>query len=102
MPWPPRAVAANPAGHLSCAMRQLVTWMGPQYAPRQKDYSNMKPEKGRILVVDDDREIRTLLEDFFIAEGHEVATLPSAVDALKALGTDGSADFDVIFTDLKM
>ena len=37
--------------------------------------------KGRIVVVDDDREMRALLEDFYRSDGYEVTAFPVATDA---------------------
>jgi CheY-like chemotaxis protein/nitrogen-specific signal transduction histidine kinase len=41
----------------------------------------------RILVVDDDKDIRQLLEDRLVAMGYEVATETDGLRALKAIGT---------------
>jgi two-component system response regulator HydG len=69
----------------------------------------MKEAKGRILVVDDEQEMRSLLEDYFKGEGYEVHTFPLATAALEALGPTGplgasqtDGDIDVIITDIKM
>ena len=63
----------------------------------------MKDSKGRIAVVDDDREMRILLEDFLISEGYQVVAFPLATEALQALSPGGSlspdrreGDIDVI------
>ncbi|MEN9723580.1 MAG: hypothetical protein RJB38_1566 [Pseudomonadota bacterium] len=65
--------------------------------------------KGRVLVVDDDQEMRSLLEDSLSAEGYWVATFPNAVSALEALGRKGSlsvetpeGDIDLLISDIKM
>lgn len=69
----------------------------------------MKESKGRIVVVDDEQEMRSLLEDFFHGEGFEVQTFPLATTALEALAPGGThasdqsaGDIDVIITDIKM
>ncbi|MEK6579391.1 MAG: sigma-54 dependent transcriptional regulator [Bdellovibrionota bacterium] len=69
----------------------------------------MKDSKGRIAVVDDDREMRILLEDFLISEGYQVVAFPLATEALQALSPGGSlspdrreGDIDVILSDIKM
>ncbi len=69
----------------------------------------MKDPKGRIIVVDDEQEMRALLEDFFRGEGYEVHSFPLATTALEALGAGGThaadradGDIDVIITDIKM
>src|SRR5262245_14537146 len=61
----------------------------------------MKEPKGRVLAVDDDAEMRTLLQDFLGREGYQVTAMPSAVAALEAIRADPSA-FDVIVSDIKM
>lgn len=69
----------------------------------------MSEIKGRIVVVDDEKEMRSLLEDFFGKEGFEVFSFPLASDALEALGAGGKlgpdrddGDIDVIISDIKM
>lgn len=69
----------------------------------------MSDSKGRIVVVDDDREMRSLLEDFLSNEGYSVHTFPVATDAIHALGAGGSlssdkveGDIDAIISDIKM
>ncbi|MGE4106507.1 MAG: sigma-54-dependent transcriptional regulator [Bacteriovoracia bacterium] len=69
----------------------------------------MKDFKGRIVIVDDDKEMRSLLEDFAVHEGYDVRVFPLAADALSALGPDGelnasteSGDVDVIISDIRM
>lgn len=60
---------------------------------------------GHILVVDDDAEMRSLLQDFLQAEGYKVSPFPLAVDALAALRSDFEAkngEVDMIITDLNM
>lgn len=69
----------------------------------------MKNPKGRIIVVDDDGEMRSLLEDYFRSEGFDIHCFPLATTALEALGPNGShsqeksdGDIDVIISDIKM
>jgi len=56
--------------------------------------------KGRILVVDDERSMREMLEIFLGREGYEVAGYSSASDALDGLARD--QEFDLIITDINM
>jgi two-component system response regulator PilR (NtrC family) len=56
--------------------------------------------KGRILVVDDERSMREMLEIFLGREGYEVAGYSSASDALEGLARD--QEFDLIITDINM
>jgi DNA-binding NtrC family response regulator len=60
----------------------------------------MKTGKARILVADDEKDIRDLLQDFLSARGYDVSTFPSATPALKALRE--GAQVDVVISDLKM
>lgn len=60
----------------------------------------MKTEKkGRILVVDDERDICRALEFLLSRDGYEVSTAGGGEEALKAIETD---DFDLVISDLKM
>ncbi len=62
--------------------------------------------KGRILAVDDDKEIRSLLQDFLTKDGYEVTTLPSAMEALKLLRAQANIplgpSFDLVISDIHM
>jgi DNA-binding NtrC family response regulator len=65
----------------------------------------MSGTHGHILVIDDDKEMRSLLSDFLEAEGYRVSTFPLAVEALQALRGDFekvSGEVDLIITDLNM
>jgi two-component system response regulator PilR (NtrC family) len=57
------------------------------------------PTAAKILVVDDERSIRELLEIFLKKEGFEVQTGKSAEEALEMTKT---VDFDLIVSDIKM
>jgi len=57
------------------------------------------PAPPRVLVVDDERSIRELLEIFLKKEGFEVRTASAAVEALELAR---SAEFDLIVSDIKM
>jgi two-component system response regulator HydG len=65
--------------------------------------------KGRIVVIDDEREMRSLLEDFLTAEGYQVHAFPVATAALEAMSPGGSlaldkedGDIDLVVSDIKM
>ncbi len=64
--------------------------------------------RGHLVVIDDDREMRSLLDDFLKNEGYRVTQFPLAVDALAAfrrggaLFWEGDGAVDVVITDLKM
>jgi two-component system response regulator HydG len=68
-----------------------------------------KSQKGRIVVVDDDGEMRALLTDFLKSQGFHVLTFRLASEALKALSPQGelsrnteAGDLDLIISDIKM
>ena len=68
-----------------------------------------QPVRGRIVIVDDDKQMRSLLEDFFTSEGYLVKTYPLANEALLALAQGGElakeneqGDIDVVISDVKM
>jgi two-component system response regulator HydG len=69
----------------------------------------MKDTKGRILIIDDDREMRSLIQDFLVNEGYEVQAFPKATAALEALSKTGSlaqdrpeGDIDLVISDIMM
>ena len=69
----------------------------------------MKESKGRILVVDDEQEMRSLIEDYLNKEGYEAICSSSAVEALEALAPGGhlgpeheQGNIDLIISDIKM
>jgi DNA-binding NtrC family response regulator len=53
----------------------------------------------KVLVVDDEVEMLTLLRNYLTREGYDVRTAPSAETALQLLEDQ---DFDVVLTDLRM
>ena len=55
----------------------------------------------RILIVDDEREIRELQAEYLLARGYEVATAASGAEALRLL-QDRSASFDLAIVDWQM
>jgi two-component system, NtrC family, response regulator PilR len=55
--------------------------------------------KARILIVDDERSMRELLEIFLKKEGFNVTTAPGAEQALQIIKT---TEFDLIISDIKM
>ncbi|NMO21839.1 sigma-54-dependent Fis family transcriptional regulator [Pyxidicoccus fallax] len=54
---------------------------------------------GRVLVVEDEREMRVMLEKGLTRRGFTPVALPSAAEALTRLADE---DFDVVLTDLRM
>ena len=57
------------------------------------------PTAARLLIVDDERSIRELLEIFLRKEGYEVRTAPSVSEALTVIK---SIEFDLIVSDIRM
>jgi DNA-binding response OmpR family regulator len=53
----------------------------------------------KILVVDDEAELRALLDKSFSREGHEVVTVPDGAQALEQAQADG---FDVVLLDVAL
>src|ERR1035437_1564292 len=69
----------------------------------------MKDYKARIVVVDDDKEMRALLEDYLTGDGYQVITFSSATDALQSFSPEGihasnqvEGNIDLIISDIKM
>src|SRR5229473_3193906 len=57
------------------------------------------PKRAKILIVDDERSIRELLEIFLKKEGFNVTSVSSALEGLTQVKT---YDFDLIISDIKM
>jgi len=53
----------------------------------------------RILIIEDDEEMRSLLNDFFVEEGFETDSISNGYDALGILI---KKPFDLIMTDIRM
>jgi DNA-binding NtrC family response regulator len=69
----------------------------------------MKTTKGHIVVAEDDKNIRSLLQDFLTGQGYTVTLFPLATEALKALrpggplsGENGTPTADVVLSDFQM
>ena len=59
----------------------------------------MKKPKGKILVVDDEKSMREILEIFLTSEGYSVFAAKNGGEAIEAVKKD---IFDLIITDMKM
>ena len=57
------------------------------------------PSHRRILIVDDELQVLTFLDDLFRTEGWEVLTADSGASGIDKLEQDR---FDIVLTDLKM
>ena len=69
----------------------------------------MNPIKGKIIIVDDDQEMRSLLFDFFNSNHYQVNCFANANDTIIALSPGGNlaqdreeGDIDAIISDIKM
>jgi DNA-binding NtrC family response regulator len=65
--------------------------------------------RGKVVVVDDELEMRSLLEDYLGNEGFEVVSFGTATEALAVLSPDGKlamtreeGDIDLLISDIKM
>lgn len=61
--------------------------------------SAVSPKRARVLVVDDEAEIRELLVEYFAAEGYDVA---EAVDGLSAIRALTGTPADIVLLDIHM
>jgi DNA-binding response OmpR family regulator len=59
----------------------------------------MERFKIRVLVIEDDGEMRSLMKDFFEAEGYEVVSVENGAEAFSKLA---NKPFDLIITDVRM
>ena len=59
----------------------------------------MDPCKKRVLIIEDDEEMRSLLKDFFEEEGYETDSVEKGTYAVRKLMTDS---FALIITDIRM
>jgi DNA-binding NtrC family response regulator len=59
-----------------------------------------EPLKGKITIVDDDNEMRSMLEDYFHAKNYEVNSFTSAVEAFDKLKPQDAPE--IIISDIRM
>jgi len=59
----------------------------------------MNNDRKRILIVEDDEEMRSLLKDFIEAEGFETDSASNGSEAFRKLAKES---FDLIITDVRM
>jgi CheY-like chemotaxis protein len=62
-------------------------------------YRKMEQDKKRILVIEDDKEIRSMLEDYLSYLGYKVLTASDGLEGLKEIK---SRDYDLVITDITM
>lgn len=58
------------------------------------------PNKGHVAIVDDDDEMRSMLEDYFRSQDYQVSAFSSAIDALEKLRPIDPPD--VVVSDIRM
>jgi len=59
----------------------------------------MGNDKKRILVIEDDEEMRSLLKDFFEEDGFEIDSVSNGSEAFRKIARE---PFDLIITDIRM
>jgi CheY-like chemotaxis protein len=64
-----------------------------------RDLALDQPQAGRVLVIDDDSDTRTVLQKALTGAGYEVVTAESGRDAVSVLARE---DFEVILSDVRM
>lgn len=92
----------SPAGGGSCFRIQLPEIAAPD--ERDRTRSPLPPRRGRrltMLVADDDEGVRQVLARAIEERGHEVATAPSAQEAIRVFQL-AERPFDVLVSDLEM
>jgi type IV pilus assembly protein PilB len=97
----PNANSHEPIPDISSTQGEMPTLIGVS-SKQQKDLENAEkvataPKK--ILIVDDDEDVRILLNHFLVQAGYETIL---AVDGVDALMTLGRYKFDIILSDVDM
>jgi len=77
----------------------LTASFGTESEESEKEISRHSEGEFKILVVDDNENIREMLEDFLNLEGHTPVLAKDGEEALKAFSEQ---DFDIVITDLGM
>ncbi len=80
---------------------ELPIVRGPEPSPPKRESKEIEPVviNKRVLVVDDEESILTLLRDILTADGHRVDTARSGAEAMAFLAKHG---YDLLITDIKM
>lgn len=60
------------------------------------------PARARVLVVDDAEDLRLLISEVLIADGHSAVCAASGMEALSWLGAHGPGAIDVVVLDVQM
>ena len=78
---------------------KLPILTGKEYKKDTGENLTGRKEKARVLIVDDENDVRQLLSDILTSENHDVTV---ACDGVQALTVFKENDFDMVFTDLGM
>jgi len=81
------------------ATRQKQGRAGEEQEISETTVNTARGDKLRVLVVDDDKEIREILADMLAIDGHSATVCPDGSAALKAIN---EGPFDMLITDLGM
>ncbi len=78
----------------------ILPHVGRSLFPEQRGV-NVEPEepKQHLLIVDDEPDVLSILEDILVLQGHEVLAVTSGAEALEALSQNS---FDGILSDIRM
>ncbi|MBC7235565.1 MAG: GAF domain-containing protein [Chloroflexi bacterium] len=79
----------------------LVKAEGPVTTKAESQQPHL-PRGRRTLIVEDERDVASLLERILRQEGHEIVLASNGQEALEALTQDESPSFDLIISDIKM
>ena len=63
--------------------------------------NELRPGNTRMMIVDDDSDLRMTLDDYFEKRGFDVVSLRSGAAAVEVLSS-GREQFDIVLTDLVM
>jgi CheY-like chemotaxis protein len=92
-------IIQSEVGH-GTTVRVLLPLPSAAALPPPRAASPLPGRPLRILLVDDDDEVRQALAEMLVSHGHTVVAASNGRDALRALGQDGG--IDVVITDLVM
>jgi CheY-like chemotaxis protein len=76
-----------------------ITRETPQQTVSPEPPRKIKADKLRILVVDDEEEICSMLNEYFSKDGHDVTSVTSGTEAIKLLKTE---EYDLVLCDLAL
>jgi DNA-binding NtrC family response regulator len=89
----------TPSESIPCEHDEREGRLAMDGIPRIKHLESFMPEKRRILVVDDEDALRTVLSGELVSEGYDVRTAADGEEAVASLQKEA---FDLILLDIKM